>query len=213
MPSLHPDLENHFDSEDGLLHHPLLIRPLDHSQFQRANSEYLSIRSKAELALQSKDWESYVFLHARPYRVNTLLHCHSIGLRESAFWKLVGKVWCDSENIFQNSDHWWEIWLSLEPGRTAVMEMEEADFLEKLETLTVVWRGSVHRDCSNALSWTTDRDTALYFGERSTRDDEAYLLSKGVVRRSDIFAAFLRRNECELVCGKVTISEVQQITR
>jgi len=213
MSSLHPDLQRHFAAEDGLLHHPLLIRSLGPSQFQAASNEYLSIKKEADTVRETKDWEKYVFLHARPYRLRALKRCCYMGLAGSAFWKLVGEVWCDSENIFQNRAHWRSVWSSEEPGRTDAMNAEEKLFLNKLAMPVPVWRGSDHRIHTRSLSWTTNREKALFFANRRIREGHACFLASGIVQRVDVFATFLRRNEFELVCRKATISKVEKITR
>lgn len=213
MSSLHPDLEKHFDPVDGLLHHPLLIRSLVPSQFLAASMEYLSIKKEADTARETKDWGKYVFLHARPYRLKTLKQCCSLGLAGSAFWKLVGEVWCDSENIFQNRTQWRGVWASGEPDRTNAMNAEEGLFLNELAMPAPVWRGSDCRIQPTSLSWTTSREKAVFFASRRAREGHACFLASGIVQRVDIFAAFLRRDEFELVCRKVTISKVEKITR
>jgi|GEM_PF-3903603 len=212
MASLHPDLEDYYDSEEGLVHHPLLVRPLVPSQFDVVNSEYLSIKREADAARHVKDWERYVFLHARSYRLKILKRCHSAGLRGSSFWKLVGDVWCDSENIFQNHADWLGIWTSEEPDLTDAMNAEEKLFLNELAMPATVWRGSDRPIQPTSLSWTTDREKALFFANRRTRESRPCILASGIVQRVDIFATFLRRNEFELVCRKVAISKVEKIT-
>lgn len=213
MSSLHPDLQEHFDPINGLLHHPLIVRSLVSSQFQAASAEYLSVKEEADTALQVQDWEKYVFLHARPYRLKALTNCRSMGLSGSDFWKLIGEIWCDSENIFQNRTRWRSIWASEEPDRANAMNAEEMLFLKKLAMPAVVWRGSDRRIFPSSLSWTTDREKALFFGRRRIDEGQHFYLASGTVERIDILAVFLRRNEFELVCRKVSISEVLKITR
>ena len=49
------------------------------------------------------DWNSYIFLHERPYRVGALEYASESGLGQSPseYWRLVGGVWLDLENILE----------------------------------------------------------------------------------------------------------------
>lgn len=211
LEALNEELVDHFDETTGLVHHPLLIMSLTPSLVGRANSLFENKREQSLDAFENKRWDEFVFLHERPYRVAALIQCVSAGLEKSAYWHLIGKVWCDSENIFQNKEHWSFLWEANQDLRSACMTKEEQDFLASLSWPQNIWRGSSHPIDQTALSWTLDRDHGIWFAKRNAKEDGRSYIASAVVNASDVLACFLRRNERELICKFVTVQTVDAI--
>jgi hypothetical protein len=78
------------------LHHPLLIELFfDPCRAALINHRY-RLKSKAvEEKLRDRRWASYVFMHERPYRLDALLRCATLGFAGAEYWKLVGEVWAE----------------------------------------------------------------------------------------------------------------------
>lgn len=214
---LHDDLKGHVHKSQAfggdMLHHPLVIVPiLSPISIPAANKTYEAKVKAAREALAKGDWERYVFLHERPYRFGALEEAVNDGLDDdpTLYWKIVGRVWTDSENIHEHFDAWHELWSREMPGRELAMNDEERAALAALPDEFPIWRGVTHRDAVPGLSWTTDRSRAEWFARRfSSMEGKKPILASGRVRKADVLAHFLGRAEDEIV---VLPERVQQVT-
>ena len=86
------------------VHHPLVVCELS----QNPNRLYRRKKKLVATAEADGDWDLNISLHERPYRIEALEHATQKGLSESPseYWRLVGRVWRDSENIRQNRQLW-----------------------------------------------------------------------------------------------------------
>lgn len=195
-----------------VLHHPLMIE-LTVSAYQHGalNHRYLAKRSAVKRALRAQDWHQYVFLHERPYRMGALHRSVAGGLRDADYWQLVGAVWVDCENVHEDLAMWRSTWRSTLPGRNHAMTEKEREAHLHLGDETCVWRGTGHRSSIRSLSWTTNRDTAIWFARRFRQEGRPALLATGVVLRDDAFAMFFGRDESEIVCGRVNITTIEEV--
>ncbi|MBX3519592.1 MAG: hypothetical protein KF835_06180 [Xanthobacteraceae bacterium] len=211
MDELNPELADFFDADTGEVHHPLLITILVPSSVEAANEIFIRKSSDATEALKAGNWNDYVFLHERPYRLDALRRCIAGGISGSEYWKLVGDVWSDSENIFENLAGWREVWSSNERSRASCMNDEELQFLSSLVWPQNVWRGCIPSIDHSSLSWTLDLEVARWFAKKCAINGDKSVIVTGSVRSEDVLACFLRRNEAELVCRFVRISSVAQL--
>lgn len=122
-PAIHPDLQPYVFEDVSLgpcLHHPLIIaltiRPPAYGEL---SERYLGKRDAVARAQQESDWSSFVFLHERPYRIHALLRLLAQGLAGADYWRMVGAVWIDSENIRQDFAIWRKLWGMPPAGREA----------------------------------------------------------------------------------------------
>jgi hypothetical protein len=82
-----------------------------------------SLRYKQEAltrATEERDWHTVVFLHERPWRADALyklVQVYGDALPDQTYWELVGSVWTDSENIWQNEMIWEDL---LDPDQPRV---------------------------------------------------------------------------------------------
>ena len=98
IPQLQPYLE------DGVLgkqiRHPLVYQvPLWSNG--SANRMYLQKKAEVKLALKEKEWNRFVFLHERPYRLQAFLEIQD-QLTDTQYWRLLADSWIDTENAWQN---------------------------------------------------------------------------------------------------------------
>jgi hypothetical protein len=119
LPELWP-----FVQEDRL-HHPFVITDIDPDYAALVNSRYRSVKAAAESAKENGNWSTYINLHERPYRPDALAKCVALGLSDSGYWRLVGEVWTDSENIHQCLKRWRKLWSSNKLGRDSCMDEKE----------------------------------------------------------------------------------------
>lgn len=186
------------------LRHPLVYCVPYFEQSNRQLNKMLAHKKvRLEQAVAEQDWHSFIFLHERPYRVDALeavMFEHEIE-DPAIVWSLVTSVWIDSENIYQNFDRWRDIW-ERGPARRAVkcMEQNERLALNAMPKTFTIYRGVGHVEASRGMSWTTDRERAIWFARRFAADDKRTpLLITANVRRIDVLAHYLGRNESEIV--------------
>jgi len=194
------------------LHHPLLIHlMIDPKRCAVYNESYRVKSRMVARALAEKKWGSALFLHERPYRLEKLLEYRAMGLSGREYWRLVGEVWVDSENIFQHEDRWRRVWSERTEGREAVMNEKELKRLESLPDVIDVWRGVQMKKRARGLSWTLDRKRAEWFAHRLLRKGRKPLLVHGRVNINDVLAVFLGRNEDEVVAERVRVVSVTEL--
>lgn len=200
LEELHPDLEDYYD-EDGVAGFPALRHPLVYSvplfSNGQANRIYeLKLKQTREARLQKK-YERWVFLHERPYRLEAFGEiCHN--LKDTEYWGILGSIWTDTENQWQNLLVWKGALSSTRPFRHYLMDEKEDQALRSLPEFVTVYRGCVEKLNENGLSWTLSKEKAQWFAGRFTHKGEGKVLEK-IVPKSEIIALFLGRNESEIV--------------
>jgi hypothetical protein len=100
LPELEPYLLEEL-SGHTILEHPL-VKDLfiDLERCGHINRLYKAKAAQAKKYLAAGKYDSYVFLHERPYRVDALVQIMG-KLADAEFWQLLGEVWRDSESIRQ----------------------------------------------------------------------------------------------------------------
>jgi hypothetical protein len=203
---LHPDLVPHV-SERGtfmVLSHPLVLYVMYTPALNKIiNRSYAVKKAAVEDAIKSETWNTYVFLHERPYRFDALQEVMNLAgwwdlYDEPELWKLIGSVWTDSENIWQQLEQWREIWqIDCSPSsRAHAMDEDEQATLAALPETFTVWRGATHKGVADGLSWTPDKAKAIWFARRYAHPVEhPSHLAEGTVSKSDVLACFSRENE------------------
>ena len=122
------------------------------------------------------------------------------------FYECFRHVWIHSEGGSLNKSLWLTMMGSPRPGKEKwLMTKEELSLFESLPETVTIYRGSTTNKV-NGLSWTTDKDKAIWFGNRFNFVNSKPPLNKeccvttGQIAKSDIFAVFLARGESEIVC-------------
>lgn len=203
---LHPDLAGCIGPGpfgEGL-YHPLVHEPFYKDVMnKRYNMMYLHKTEALKKAIAADNWHSYIFLHERPYRVDALdevLNTHQINDPE-VVWPLIASAWIDSENIYQNLQQWMDIWdLDIPKRSEHIHDENDLKALANLPEVIPIYRGIAHKDAVEGMSWTTDKDKAIWFAQRFSggKDRVPYLVT-AKVKKSNVIAHFLGRNESEIV--------------
>jgi hypothetical protein len=126
-------------------------------------------------------------------------------LDDTQYWQMVNLTWTDSDNIWQYRRLWRKLWLSQRSNRSAVMEPEEQGFLAKLPDVLMIYRGTALKANMRGLSWTLDRNRAIWFAERRLRGRRRAHLFETAIRKSDALAYFSCRSEDEIVVHPDTL--------
>lgn len=199
---LHPNLRAYQDG--AWVHHPLVIT--SHPDVKEINRCYNLKKIGIAAALREKNWERYVVLHERPYRVmalKTLLKKRAAPF--SQLWPVIGWIWGDTEFPNYEADFWRRVWGSADPLKRSVMDADDLAKLNQLPEEFPVWRGAGCESGVYGLSWTLDRDVGVYFAKRF---GSIPTLAQGKARKDRIAAYFSGRKEAEVVILPEHVSEV-----
>jgi hypothetical protein len=199
---LHPNLRAYQDGD--LVRHPLVIS--SHPDVKEINRWYNLKKAGIATALREEDWERYVVLHERPYRVMALKNL--LKMRAVAFsqlWPVVGWIWVDTEFPFYEVAFWRRVWGSPDPLKRSAMDADDLLKFEQLPEEFPVWRGVGCEKAAYGLSWTLDRNVGVYFAKRF---GSIPTLAQGKARKDRIAAYFTGRKELEVVILPEHVSEV-----
>lgn len=181
------------------LRHPLVYHvPYVPKMAGMANLELKAKIEALKRARSERNWLSYIYLHERPYRVDAFTDiCLSLSNRE--YWKLLGGIYTDTENLYQNKD----LWIQLSPAdrdRRFLMDDEERVSLRKDNANVItVYRGYCESGDPHGLSWTTNRVVAKFFARRLAPADARQFVATATVRKRQVLAYFNGRSKQEMV--------------
>lgn len=195
--------------EDGMVKHPLLYMSLGGRHgVATCNSFFHEKSDAAYRARCSRDWEKFLFLHERPYRLAAFEEIET-ELDDSLYWRLLARLWIDSENIFQNRATWTELWSARRDSKPSAMQVEEQEAFQGLPQQLVLYRGvGADDEALDGLSWTLSREKAVWFANR--RNGIPRLVTASV-EKVDVHAYFDRRDEREVVVESPNVLSIDVI--
>ncbi len=155
-------------------------------------------RDTARMGMQNRNCYQYVFSHTRPFRLDAFMEYELLNGTDSDSMKMdiaktLADVWIDCENPHINIDVWKAYFKKY--GADS-MSTEEIDFLTRLDDNIEIYRG-VQSECNDeGISWTLDKDKALWFANR--------FRGEGIVRvkkisKSAVSCFYNGRGECEII--------------
>jgi len=214
--ALHYELETYLE-EDGALGFPMIRHPLvysvPHLSNALANHQLKLKKVQVREAQLNKDWERFVYLHERPYRINAFEQiCWHLG--DKRYWKLLGSIYTDTENLYQNKELWVECLTAERRYRSAMMTDDERAALKEDNSPTfTVFRGYHDPGTVEGISWTTNSIVGKFFARRLAAPDARRFVAQGTVKRRDVLAYFDGRSEYEMVIlpGNVHNIEITEI--
>jgi glycerol kinase len=159
--------------------------------------------------MEKNNWHGIVALYERPYRLHAFLQIRD-NLTDKEFWEIVGWIWIDNENIYQNFNEWHRLWSSNRTNRHLCMSEEEQQVIKSFSETITIWRGVRGKKYTRGLSWTIDRDKAIWFAKRFSSKN-AVLLIEGTVKRTHVLAHFIGRNEQEIVALPKNVEKISTI--
>jgi hypothetical protein len=202
--SLHPDLQAHFchlpNSKIPCIKHPL-IYSIFHTDNLNAltNKRYEIIKADVQDALEQNDISRFVFLHERPYRLSAFhkaLFFLNLNISDKDYWELLGGIWTDTENSWQQLDLWKMMFSSERPCSNYLMEKDERKEFNNLPDKLTIYRGYVPNKNKHGLSYTLNQNTAEWFSKRYYKNGKVL---KRIVNKSDVLAYLNGRNEEEIL--------------
>lgn len=199
---LHPELKARVfaNTSFDVLQHPLVFSVPYNEISNKMLNKNLAYKKQAVAEAQAEgNWHRYVFLHERPFRFDALQSVQDKFTDGKEYWRVVGSVWTDSENIYQQFAAWKRLWASSLAGRDALMDEEEREVLAAMPEVLTVYRGFKIKKSERGLSWTTDRDKAVWFARRLRYPHQSSFVAQANVAKKDVLAYFDGRNEKEVV--------------
>lgn len=216
---LDPELAEYID-EDGMfgqsIKHPLVFS-IVHTPALNAfvNAQLRQKKEALKRAKNACDWHSYVWLHERPHRIDAFLNI-SWRLDGARYWELLGDVWSDTENAWQNRHEWREAFTADPKGREMMSDEDVRCVFDLppekggLLPMTRIYRGYRFDDSLHGFSWTLDRARAKWFAHRLRQDDHpSPKVASGFVAREHVIAYMTGRDEQEIVTLPEHVTEIE----
>ena len=203
--------------------HPL-VYSICHSPVTNAlvNRQFRYKKEALARAADQQNWHSYVYLHERPYRLDAFMDIRDAIAKAEDYWRLLGSIWVDSENIWQNAQEWRDLFE--EPERGSMEHFMDEDDRKALTlppskggllpTFTV-YRGYHYEGGEDGFSWTLDKPRAKWFARRLCGDDEVPMVATGTLGRKDVIGYMTGRGEQEIVAlpENVCAISVEEVDR
>jgi hypothetical protein len=203
---LHSDLADYVFPDETfgqVIHHPLVIwfMPLNSMTVDMVNTQYEQKRKAVEEALDKCEYERYIWLHERPYRLQAFISLveSNAEIADADYWKIIGDIWTDTENAYANLNEWEELFGSNRSERNNMMNKEEIAELNSMPETLTIYRGCLHGLNEDGVSWTTDRDRAEWFANRFGSKGLEPCVLQQEIRKDEVIAYFTRRGESEVL--------------
>lgn len=209
---LHPDLVPYLckSSFGTSLKHPLYFEIFYSPQFNaRINKGYLAKKEYVEKLEAQGDYSGVLGFYERPYRMEKLCELQH-DMTDDQYWKTLGWVWTDSENLWQYNIILRSMLNAERPGREKMMNEEEHEFLANLPEFFAVYRGHHGRN-RLGFSWSLSHGKALWFANRFDQKRRGVL--RATVKKQDVIAVLLGRNEYEVVVDPRNLTEVKSVRK
>lgn len=201
---LHPDLVPWRSTSNGIegIFHPLVYSVFHVDQLnEQTNRLYLQKKEQARLALKEGRFDHYIWLHEKPYRIHAFMDIHR-NLKDPTYWRMLGDIYTESENIWQNKKAWAQFLASKRPHSQHFMDEAEQEAFAKLPDTLKLYRG-FHQG-KNAIGWsyTLTESKALWFATRLARNTTRALVKSITIPKSKALAFKTCRDEDEIVLRK-----------
>ena len=198
---LDSELKPWIEKERGALEWPTLKHPLVFSvpYMEAMNAVYnAQLKAKKEYiakALKNKSWNSYLYMHERPYRFQKFIEIEN-QMSDKDYWENLGSIWSDSENIWQYKGIISTLLLSNRGEKQYFMDDKEREFLDKLPEEFIIYRG--HQGINRSgYSWTLSYWRARWFAQRFDKQKNGVV--QAIVNKKNIIGILLGRGEYEAV--------------
>jgi len=200
---LNPELQRYlvdFPTFGKALQHPLVYEvPYWPAMNALINERYKQKLNALEIARKESNWERVIYIHERPYRWEAL-ECVSTFLEKERLAQMFADVWIDSENIWQHQEVIGDLINQVKDTELKDCLMSEDDYLryQLLPKTVEVYRGCLDHN-QQGLSWTLDKEKAIWFAQRFQREGITPMVLSGRVNKSDILFYTDGRSESEVV--------------
>jgi hypothetical protein len=182
------------------LKHPLVFSiPLMPGTYGMMNKALRVKREKLEEFRAEQKWSSFIFMHERAYRMYAFSLIEADIEDDATYWDVLGSIWTDSENIWQEEESWGEYLSSERTDRDHLMDEDERKAFAKLPETITIHRGYKRGERKMGMSWTISRPQAEWFARRLAREDDESRVVSGTLPKAKALAYFTGRGESEIV--------------
>lgn len=188
------------------VHHPFLTSTM---VYDPKAQEFMDIKDPKVLAkyrermtkeIDSCDLRKLYILINKPYRLAFLKYTESF-LSERDLAELLADAWVSSENPNQDANCSIPYLTKLfkRCDKRFLMSKHDYEVYERLPEQFPIYRGVCPGHTPKGLSWTRNKDKAIWFASRfNTEEEKGYLLTT-VIHKSDVLAYFNTRGEEEIL--------------
>ena len=195
---LHEDLKPYINNGGMfvMLKHPLVFAvPYVEQMHSLYNKQYEHKKNRISDYLKKKNYEGYIFLYERPYRLMAFLNIAD-KLKGKQYWEILADIWTDSENIWQNKKTYKMLFGENLESKKYFMSKEDRKYFDSLPEQVVVYRGYLQGKNKTGFSYTLNKERAEWFANRFSGDGKVY---ERTVRKDKIVAYTNRRDEQEVI--------------
>ncbi len=173
------------------------------------NQQYKFREKEAKEAYAAGNYDKYINMHEKPYRVEALFEVAGL-MSDEALYPLFEQTWSGVENIWQNK-HELEMMLrskiSKAPEPLRFDKNVELDFDQNGEV--EIYRGyCLDEGDARGFSYSANLGRARWFSQRLSKSSAVRVLR---VKKEDIVFTTDRRNEAEVVTLKTLTEEIEHI--
>lgn len=176
-------------------------------------------------ARRRRQWEKYLGMHGHEDCFLAFVEIRADLESEppELYWRLLADTWTRDELPTRAERVWRALWGDPRPGRAATMDEGERAVVAALPEPVTVYRGCGDETHKSGLSWTLDRERAVWFAHNAAIGWGAAraglapvaglrpLLVTGEVARGDVLAYLNGRGEREIISMAVRIINVQEL--
>lgn len=167
------------------------------------------VRIMKDVICRSNDFSRIYYLITKPYKLVFMKYCKQY-LSEELFAQYLGEAYTDEE--FPSKDinvtrvellRWFK-----SADKQYLMSKEDYEFYCNLRYPLVCYRGVDNMKAKRGLSWTFDKEKAIWFGNRFGKEG---ILLRATVERERSLAYFNNRGENEIIVDtrKLKIEEIK----
>ena len=205
--ALRPYLEKTNTVFGTILKHPFYVGGVNPHHAAMANEVIATRQRLLDESIEAGQWGNALSLYEHQFMLEGFLELAD-NFDDATFWKLFSYTWANQEQVWTNRKVFLTLFQAERPGREALMDEDEHEALRNLPDEFPVYRGFQGRR-EKGISWTTDRDKAVWFANRFAMLDhlgEPKLLT-GVARKENVLAHFLGRGESEIVIDPAKVNK------
>jgi len=197
---LHPELKARmFDGPLGkMISHPLVHEIIYAPEMNALYNKQFEVKSNAAtVALAAKDYARFIVFHEKPYRIDAFSSVQS-EMDDATYWDILGDLWIESENIWQNLRAWKGYLRSKRAHREQFMSAEDRRVFDSFPATLDVYRGHQGRN-AKGISYTLSKEKAEWFANRFHKKDRAGQVKHRQIAKQDCFAYLDGRDEQEII--------------
>ena len=147
----------------------------------------------------------FMIIH-KPYRIPILMKIRE-ELTDKEFTESLIDLWVDTEFPHENGTELM-ILMFMSADKKYLMTKEEKQKLDGMNEMIVVYRGLQKDAQEKALSWTTEKKTAIWFATRFERKGRVL---KAKIPKKHIFAYKEDRNESEIILNPNYLRNTKEV--